>query len=53
MPYFFRKLRKMLQKLPSAAVMIGALRVETVHVRNCRLLAIDLSNNEEKKFQKL
>ena len=49
----------MLQKWPSAAVVIGALRVKTVHVRNCayqwhsRLLAIDFSNNEKKKFQKI
>ena len=28
---FFRKLRKMLQKLPFAAVVIGSLRVNTFH----------------------
>ena len=31
-PYFFRKLRKMLQNLSSAAVVIGALRVKLSNI---------------------
>ena len=37
-PYFFRKLEKMLQNLSSAAVVIGALRVnKRIHHLSCPL----------------
>ena len=42
---FFRKLRKMLQKLPSAAVVISALRVGIVVEADHPLIMPDLTAN--------